>query len=188
MSVELQHKKQEICELKSQQKSTSITHQSLKTTFEQEIRDLKSQISEVKQTCSGCFGMSVELQHKKKEICDLKSQQKSSSITHQGVCTQFEQEIQDLKSQISSNLIAHQLSMAKELELTYIGLLHRAAEYNNVQIYRDYITANLPYLKDTNPKDESGITPLHRAAIRGHLSMCQLILKSLAEVFYSVKK
>ena len=144
--------------------------------------------SDVKQTCSGCFGMSVELQQKKQEICELKSQQKSSTITHQGLRTTFEQEIQDLKSQISSNLVAHQLSMAKELELTYTGLLHRAAEYNNVQIYRDYITANLPYLKDTNPRDENGITPLHRAAIRGHLSMCQLILKSLAEVFYSIKK
>lgn len=122
--------------------------------------------------------MSVELQRKKQEICELKSQQRSSAITHQGLWTTFEQEIRDLKSQISSNLIAHQLSMAKELELTYIGLLHRAAEYNNVQIYRDYITANLPYLKDTNPRDENAITPLHRAAKRGHLNMCQLILKS----------
>ena len=49
--------------------------------------------------------MSVELQHKKQEICELKSQQKSSLVTHQGLRTTFEQEIRDLKSQIGSNLI-----------------------------------------------------------------------------------
>ena len=39
----------------------------------------------------------------------------------------------------------------------------------------------LEYSLDKNPRDNSGSTPLHDAAFKGHLKVCQLLLENIEE-------
>ena len=55
--------------------------------------------------------------------------------------------------------------------------LHSAAFGNQYEMYR-YIISKV---EDTKPKNKNGRTPLHLAAMLGHLNICSLIIKNISE-------
>ena len=57
-------------------------------------------------------------------------------------------------------------------------VLHKAAENNNTEIYEMLMKR----VQNKNPCNKYGVTPLHFAALAGHLEMCKLIINNTEDV------
>ena len=78
-----------------------------------------------------------------------------------------------------SYLVAENLFQTENgLEYTKMrNLLHYAAEFVDLELHQKM----LKYVKNKNPKNSFGITPLHKAAELGDLLKCKLIIENIEE-------